>query len=271
MKANENLQTLQRGLQTLAFLNSNGPTTVTELAKQLVISRPTAYRLLETLKAEGYSDRISGTRKYCVLPAVRRLSYAINDDDMLAAVALDPINRLGAIIKWPLTLVTRSETFMLVRITTDHSSPFAITRIPPGARVPILSTTTGIIYLALTDDVTRQKLLVSINNEEKLSRFAAPEESIDTLLAFAARNKYLILERPQAREANIGVAVMENGKPIAGLVMRYMKSALRRDDLVEQYLPQLRDLAVEIVAKYQEYKIAHPAHLSRGSFNDFSF
>jgi IclR family mhp operon transcriptional activator len=271
MKANENLQTLQRGLQTLAFLNSNGPTTVTELSKQLSISRPTAYRLLETLKSEGYSDRIPGTRKYCVLPAVRKLSYAINDDDMLTAVALNPINRLAAEIKWPLTLVTPSGPWMQVRITTDHISPYALFRIPPGQRVAILNTTTGILYLALIDEASRQHILTSIDNQDHLSMPSFHEENIDNLLEFAARNKYLILDRPKIREGNLGVPVMDGDKPIAAITLRYLKSALRHDDLIEQYLPKLRALAEEIVTKYQDYKRANPAFLDRGAFGDVGF
>jgi IclR family mhp operon transcriptional activator len=143
MKGDENLQTLQRGLKVLAHLNRNGPTSVSETAAQLAVSRPTAYRLLETLAAEGYCAKIPGTRRYGVLPAVRRLSRGIDDDEILTAVALDPIYKLASEIKWPLTLVTPSGTSMLVRVTTDHESPFALTKIPPGVTVPMRNTTTG--------------------------------------------------------------------------------------------------------------------------------
>jgi IclR family mhp operon transcriptional activator len=248
------LQTLQRGLRALEYLNYRGPTSVTELARHLTVSRPTAYRLLETLVTEGYSGKIPGTRKYRVMPAVRRLSQSINDDDVLTAVALDPIFRLAAEIKWPVTLVTPSATSMLVRLTTDFASPLALTRIPAGARVPMLQTTTGILYLSLVDAKARAALLRDAADQMSGELPWTKEATLKQLLESAALNKYLILEWPLVREANIGVPILDGDRPIGGIVMRYIKSAMKHDDLVHQFLPKLRALSEEIVVKYHRYK-----------------
>jgi DNA-binding IclR family transcriptional regulator len=258
MSDDNTLQTLQRGLRALVHLNRGGPASVSEMAARLTVSRPTAYRLLETLAAEGYCGRIPGTRRYRVLPTVRRLSQAINDDELLTAVALDPIYKLAAEIKWPLTLVTPSETSMLVRITTDHESPFALTRIPPGVMVPMRNTTTGILYLSLSDAKTRAKLLPVIrgasSDASPDSNLRAELDSLDGLMAVASRQLYLILERSTLREGNLGVPVMGEGLPIGGITMRYIKSALKHDELVERYLPLLRRLSDDIAARHQRYK-----------------
>jgi IclR family mhp operon transcriptional activator len=260
MKTDDNLQTLQRGLRVLALLNLNGPSSVSEMAKNVSVSRPTAYRLLETLATEGYCGRVPGTRKYRVLPTVRRLSRAINDEELLTAVALDPIDKLAAEIKWPLTLVTPSETSMLVRITTDHDSPFALSRIPPGVLVSMRNTTTGLVYLALVDAKTRAKTVARLRAgaaDSETRADPAKQADLDVmegLMAMAARNRYLILERPTLREGNLGVPVMDRGHPIGGIAMRYIKTALRHDELVERYLPRLRRLSEDISARYQRYK-----------------
>jgi DNA-binding IclR family transcriptional regulator len=47
---------------------------------------------------------------------------------------------------------------------------------------------------------------------------------------------------------------MDRGHPIGGIAMRYIKTALRHDELVERYLPRLRRLSEDISARYQRYK-----------------
>jgi IclR family mhp operon transcriptional activator len=253
MKQGDTLQTLLRGLDTLAFINQHGATSVTELANALSVSRPTAYRLLETLVAAGYSGKILGTRKYGVTPEVRKLSQGINDSEILTAVAMEPLYRLTEEIKWPLALATPSGTSMLVRISTDHASPYALTRNPPGQRVPILNSTTGLLYLALVDETTRARLLKTIDSEPDVAEPQSNEDSVESLLAFARRNQYLILERAEVREANVGAPLMVGGCPIAGIVMRYTKTALKRDDLVRHYVPLLQALSTEILGKFNEH------------------
>jgi DNA-binding IclR family transcriptional regulator len=73
-------------------------------------------------------------------------------------------------------------------------------------------------------------------------------------MAVASRQRYLILERSTLREGNLGVPVMGEGLPIGGITMRYIKSALKHDELVERYLPLLRRLSDDIAARHQRYK-----------------
>jgi IclR family mhp operon transcriptional activator len=254
MKQSDTLQTLLRGLDTLALINQRGAISVTELANELRVSRPTAYRLLETLVAGGYGSKVPGTRKYRVTPEVRKLSQGINDSEILTAVAMEPLYELTAKIKWHLALATPSGASMLVRISTDHASTYALSRNPPGQRVSVLNSTTGLLYLALVDEPTRLRLLDAVASDPDLARPQSNEDSVEALLAFAKRNRYLILERPQIREANVGAPLLIDGKPIAGIVMRYTKTALTRDALVKNYVPLLRCLADEILDKFHNYQ-----------------
>jgi DNA-binding IclR family transcriptional regulator len=189
-----------------------------------------------------------------VTAAVRRLSQAINDDDVLTAVALDPIYRLAAEIKWPLTLATPSGTSMLMRITTEHEGPFGLARIPPGALAPMQDTTTGLLYLSLVDSRTRARILSALRAVEPEAARRQDQPGVDSLLKFAVRHRYLIIERPWLREGNLGVAILDGVHPIGGLAMRYIKSALMHDELIDRFLPRLHQLSAEITARYQYYK-----------------
>ena len=250
MSERDELQTLGRGLEALAVLNETGLTKLTTLARRLGLPRTTTYRIVNTLIAEGYCVRIPHSSFYQATPACWRLSQGVNEGEILTSVSISVIERLGADVKWPVTLATPQGSTMLVRFTTDRTTSLAISRFNPGFQADMLNTTTGLLYLALERPDVSQRLMEDLLSHADMDAFALSNGRLEARLRACREDGYLILAPAFHPEACVGVPILLNGAPIGGLVMRYIKVALTRSEIVENYLPKLQRAAAEISRLY---------------------
>ena len=123
MDNRQEVKSLKKALRALVILNQRGEATVTEVANALEIPRPTAYRLLETLAAEGYIERQENSTIYRLTSQVRELACGFTDRDLAVEVAKPLLKDLCKQLGWPIALATPVESEMVVRVTTDYE-PF---------------------------------------------------------------------------------------------------------------------------------------------------
>lgn len=245
MSGGDELKTLKRGLEALSFLNSNGLTNLATLARHLDMPRANAYRLLKTLVTEGYVNRIPNSRLYIVSPRVRELSNGLQTEELLTTVCMPIIEKLGREIKWPVAIATPRGINMLVRLATDVSTPLALMKARPGLQTPMVMTTTGVLYLALQQQAVRTELLSAIRQSGDYGPHFANAIMLEEAMRFARDNHYLILD-VKFPEASLGVPLIHEGRPVGGLVMRYIKAGVTRARAIEEFLPRLRQAAQEI-------------------------
>ena len=142
------IRTALRTLKVLAELNVRSPAAAGEIAKALDMSRATTYRFLETLVDAGFVAKDVKTGRYAPTHMVRSLSCGYEDESWLVECAKPIIAELGEELVWPIAIATISGSGMLLRESTDMDSPLAINRFPPGRRVSLVGTATGLVYLA---------------------------------------------------------------------------------------------------------------------------
>lgn len=243
------LQTLKRGLEALAFINRNGPTNLATLTRHLDLPRPNTHRLLQTLVAEGYCARIPHSRFYVVAPRVHRLSHGLHRDEMLTTVALPIVAALGKEIEWPVGLATPDGTEMVVRLATDISTPLALIKARPGLRSPMLMTTTGILYLASLPADACKDLLDAMQISGVMERVYPSRMLLDLDLQSARDGGYLIKDT-QFAEGSMGVPIMAGDRFIGGLMMKYIRAGMIRQQAIDIYLPKLRQTADAIATRF---------------------
>ncbi|MDO7843405.1 helix-turn-helix domain-containing protein [Sphingomonas sp. CA1-15] len=243
------LQTLKRGLEALAFINRNGPTNLATLTRHLELPRPNTYRLLQTLVAEGYCARIPHSRFYVVAPRVHRLSHGLQRDEMLTTVALPIVEALGKEIEWPVGLATPDGSEMVVRLATDISTPLALIKARPGLRSPMLMTTTGILYLASLPADARKDLLDAMQVSGVMDRVYSSRMLLDLDLESARDNGYLVKDA-QFAEGSMGVPILVEGRFVGGLMMKYIRAGMPRQQAIDAFLPKLRRTAEAIAARF---------------------
>jgi IclR family mhp operon transcriptional activator len=129
------IQSISRCLNVLEALNLRNGATIAELCAQTGLTRGTVYRILETLKRDGFLRKDEGSAHYWLAARVRRLSDGYQDEWWIDTFARDIIVQLGQTIRWPVKLLTPSGHDMLTRATTDFSSPFTDGKYPTGLRL----------------------------------------------------------------------------------------------------------------------------------------
>lgn len=251
MDSRQEVKSLKKALRALLVLNERGEATVTDVATSVGVPRPTAYRLLETLASEGYVEKQDHSNIYRLTSLVRNLAAGFSDMDMAVEVAKPLIKDLGRALGWPIALATPVGAEMVVRITTDYDTPRAIDRYMVGFNTPIVHAPAGFCYLAYCEEAEREKVIrLASQSPDPRQRLARHRDRLDQLLGRVRGEGYCTREYAAYKEGGLGIPLLINGHPVGGVVMRYLKSAMKIGQLQAEYVPELHKLADRINANF---------------------
>ena len=96
-----NVRALSRGLALIGELNASGPSNVVQLAKRTGLNRTTCYRLLDTLREDGYVTFDETNALFGLTPQVRTLSEGVSSRDLSSQAALPAMFSLLDQVSWP--------------------------------------------------------------------------------------------------------------------------------------------------------------------------
>ena len=141
-------QTVQKAMNLLeALVRSGQPRRLTELARQLELTKPNVYRLLSTLTVLGYVKKDPQTSLYSPTLKMWELGSMLVRDVDLVAVAGSRLRKLSEDTHESVQLAVFDSGFAVYVDKVDSPQPFkAITAI--GSRVPATVTSTGKAMLA---------------------------------------------------------------------------------------------------------------------------
>jgi IclR family mhp operon transcriptional activator len=246
-------RSLGRGLNILAILNTGGEHRVASLARAVKLPRSTAFRLLCTLVEEGYVWRDPATDIYYPTAMVRALSDGFDGTARLVQAAHPLVTELGKQLIWPVNLATLSGTSVLLRQTTDATSPLAVVRYSAGSRAPLLDRAAGFVLLAFSDRPQSQLLL------DLTYRLDAPERpqmlraDAERLIVDVRKVGFSCVHRAghSAERSSLSVPVLAGGDTLAALSVRFARSAVTQQIIMERFLPALRNAAHGIVECFE--------------------
>jgi IclR family transcriptional regulator, mhp operon transcriptional activator len=256
MESTRPIRALMRGLDALTVLNLRGGATVSEVSQEIRLPRTTVYRILETLCNAGFVFRDPSDDRYRLTIMVRSLSGGFDDEAWVAQIAKPLIDELCREIVWPISISTLSGTTMMVRETTDHSSPVAIERYSAGFRMPLLASAGGRVYLAFCAASQRETLIDllarSTKEEDKLARLQRTD--LQRMLNEIKAQGYATATRSRrmVEEIGLSVPVLLNDRVLAALTVRFASSAVPLKTGVERFLPKLRHCAATIGQSFSE-------------------
>lgn len=255
MESTRPIRALIRGLDALSVLNRRNGATVAEVTEEIKLPRTTTYRILETLSQAGFIVRDPVDDRYRLTVMVRSLSDGFDDEAWVTQIARPCLNELGKELVWPVAIVAPSGTSMLVRDTTDYSSPLAVERLPAGFRMPILTTAAGRVYLAFSPEQQRETLLeiLSHSNREE-DKLARNRPEVDKILDETRTQGYATATRPRrvSEQIAMSVPIMLEDRMLAAVAVRFSSNAVPMRTAVERFLPRLKDTAQKITLKFNE-------------------
>jgi IclR family transcriptional regulator, mhp operon transcriptional activator len=262
MESTRPIRALIRGLEALAVLNRRDGATVSEVTSDIKLPRTTTYRILETLSQAGYVYRDATDDRYRLTVMVRGLADGFDDEAWVTQIARPCINDLCKEIIWPVSLCSPSGTSMLVRDTTDHASPLAVERLSAGFRIPLLTTSSGLVYLAFCSREQRDCLLEILSRSQREEdRLAKSRIEVDKLLEETREQGYATAVRTRrvSEEVAMAVPVVIEDRVLAAVAVRFAASAVPARLAVERFVPRLRDTAQKIRVKFVEQQ-RNPPH-----------
>lgn len=248
------VQALGRGLAVLKALNrcEGGWASIRELADGTGLNRSTVRRLLETLCREGLVRRSASDDSFRLTREVLALSEGFCEDEWIARIAAPVLGELLKKVVWPSDLLTLEGDSLLIRESTHRFSPLSFHRNMVRARLPLLSTAAGRVYLAFCPPAERRALLGRL--------LAQPDALPLGLDGPAAIERMLEKVRAQGYGVNVGEWTVERhvaaiaapirrrGVVVACLNIIMLKKAVAIDKAIAAYLPALLEAVAEIEA-----------------------
>ena len=251
-----------RLLRVLELLNSLGQASNLELARELDLSPPTVYRLLQTLLAEGYISKNPATKLYRPAERVRGLSIGFDEGASIADCARPILAKLGDELLWPVAIASVVGTAMVVHETTDARSPLTIRPVMPGRRVGMLDTASGRVFLAFCPEEQRDTLLslLALSDDPRDAAARRPQAVLRELKAVRDIG-YATSSRPgRVRPWRaVAVPVFANQRLLATMSLRYTEGAIREGRLLGEIIPRLRTTAKAIGQRFEDAFAAREA------------
>jgi DNA-binding IclR family transcriptional regulator len=239
-------QTVQKALNLLeALVRSGRPRRLTELSRELGLTKPNVYRLLSTLSVLGYVKKDPTTTLYSPTLKLWELGSVLVRDVDMVSIAGPRLRQLCEDTQESVQLAVFDSGFAVYVDKVDSSQPLkAITTI--GSRVPATVTSTGKALLAWLAPEAIDQAMQHAKRYTPLTLLA--RRDIESDLEETRARGYAI-NRGEFRTGVCGIAVPirdRSGHVIASMgVWGAEKSILgaRRDDLARMALAAARDVS----------------------------
>lgn len=242
------VRVLSKGLKVLRALNERYELSAMDLSKLTGIPRPTIYRLLNTLIADGYVTVTPSTRRYRATDRVLTLSQGYRSQSKIIDASQDVLAALQKEIVWPSDIATYHDGGMVIRATTNNISPVSIVPERAGASLSVLGSSLGQAFLAFVDDVSRDVILDVLSAEESQDAgLAGDREAVIAMLKGVQKAGHA--ERIGGiapRTFSFGVPVLREGRCEAAMNIICFPSAISLEKARQDLLPRLKQAAEDV-------------------------
>jgi IclR family pca regulon transcriptional regulator len=248
-------QSLERGLAILSAFRTRQPLQgISELAREVGLTRSTAHRYVSTLATLGYLEQDPLSRKYRLGPRVLDLGFSAINSMELREIAAPHLQQLSDETGYTvnMAILDGTDVVYVERCrSAQHGQRGIDLNLHVGSRLPAYCTSMGKVLLADLPDEERDALL---------DRIELTQRGPNTLTTRAA----LVAELRRVREAGLAVNNEElafglrsiaapvrgqAGSVVAAINLAVHRSWVSMEDLVKSLSPTLKRTAGEISAR----------------------
>ena len=240
------IEPVRRSFAVLEALSRRRTSTLWLLASETGLPRPTVVRLLHTLAALGYAQRVSRAQGWRLTDRVLGLSESIRFVDHLVDAAMPHMSRFTADHGWPLYLATLSSGAITIRHSTAPESPMAFEAAALNTRRSVLVSALGRVWLAYSGPEERRAILR--DSEAAGTLGGRTPAALDDMLARIRRDGWAFTARTRSRIHGMAVPVGRDGRMLGSLSMRFPHSVMSEDEAASRFGRRLQVLARAIAS-----------------------
>ncbi|WEX08084.1 helix-turn-helix domain-containing protein [Chelativorans sp. AA-79] len=234
-----------RTLEVLKILNRQRVSSVDHIHRVTGLPKPTIVRLLETLIAAGYVSKEERDKGYRITSQVTALSCGFHGAPLAVETGRPWAKELTRVHRWPVAIAVPDGNAVVVCDTTCRDSPMAPYHALIYKRLGLVTMALGLAYLAFCPAEERRltmRLLETSSHPD--SKIMQSPGMVEQLIRTAQQTQFAERSGSMTSDASSSVAVpiYEYGKSniLATIGMTYYTSAVRRDDVIERYVPHLQ-------------------------------
>ena len=233
----------------LRLVNEQQGLTLKDIRALSNLPKPTVYRILQTLKREGYvePDGIRGV--YHVTRKALELSAGYTERTFIVKVAAPiALATTRKTIKWPLAIGTLDRGTIIVRYSSMPYSPLGVATTTLGHRHDLLESAMGQAYLIACDPTERESLALLLKSNAP-RRAAEIQSKLDAVIANSQRGYGLRLARKKGDSATLAVAI-RHGQDVLAVLSLTTFGKVMNASFITRMLPVLRSTVARIEADY---------------------
>jgi IclR family mhp operon transcriptional activator len=235
------IEPIRRAFAVLEALNRRRSTTLSLLAAETGLPRPTLVRLLQTLIELGYASRMSREAGYRLTDRVLTLAGGVRFIDHLVDASIAPMAAFTEEHGWPLYLATISSGGMAIRHSTAPDSPMAFEAAGYNRQSPLLYGALGRVWLAHASDEERRTALKAVGVRQT--------PALTATLEGVRRDGYAFTRPPRpTRLHGFAVPILSGNRLLGSISMRFPRSAMGEDEVVQRFGKRLAAVARAIAA-----------------------
>lgn len=240
-----------RTLEILKILNRQRISSVDHIHQISGLPKPTIVRLLETLIAAGFVAKEEKDKGYRVTSQVAALSCGFHGAPLAVEAGRPWTQELTRVHQWPVAIAVPDGNAVVVCDTTCGESPMAPYHALIYKRLGLVTMALGRAYLAFCQPeerrLTMQLLETSSHPDSEIMGSPGMVEHLikqTQKLEFAERNGMTTSDA----SSSVAVPIYEygKGKILATIGMTYYTKAVRREDVLERYVPHLKAASTAI-------------------------
>ena len=267
----QSIRSISRALHVLQAINQHGALTMTQISQIVKLPYPTACRIVYTLVGEGVIERETSRKYYRATALAQSLSCGYQAQARLVAIARPHIVKLTKEIGWPVSIASRVGAVMVIQDSTHGMTAMTFSDYHPGYSLPIVSSASGMVYLAYTEPEEREKII------EQIKSTSVDEYTTNLAVNLQQHHFRMILEdgfasfirnphtKDPGKTSSVAVPLFRNEELIGAMTLVFFSTSLRVAETFEKYKDLILEAQANINRDLVEMKLFKPENLKLSS------
>jgi len=193
---------------------------------------------------DGYIGRGPADDRYHLKLKVRGLSEGFEDEQWISTIAGPALVDLTRRVSWPCDVCALEGLKMVIHETTHRVAPLSVDRNMVGEQLPILSSASGLAYIAFAPKEEQDALLTLLaRSSDSSDALARHPDQVSRLIAATRRRGYGVRQSGQIWPHTGALALpVRVGRRVLGCInIVWMARVVSPKEGVSRYLEPLRE------------------------------